>query len=231
MLRIEHLNVYYGESHVLRDVDLHIPPGQVVCLMGRNGMGKTTLLKSIAGLLRPKRGKIHFAEEDITGRPPSQRAARGMGYVPQGREIFPNLTVQENLQLGLEALRGRGHSVPQDVFELFPALQSILSRQGGNLSGGEQQQLAIARALVARPKLLLLDEPTEGIQPSIILQIENAIRRLKEQRTVSILLVEQYLAFAWRLADSYYVMEGGSIVSEGSTEKIDQEIVKKHLTV
>lgn len=136
MLRIEHLNVYYGESHVLRDVDLHIPPGQVVCLMGRNGMGKTTLLKSIAGLLRPKRGKIHFAEEDITGRPPSQRAARGMGYVPQGREIFPNLTVQENLQLGLEALRGRGHSVPQDVFELFPALQSILSRQGGKPKRG-----------------------------------------------------------------------------------------------
>ena len=231
MLRIEGLNVFYGESHILRNVDLHIPPGQVVCLMGRNGVGKTTLLKSIIGLLRPKGGRVHFAGQDVTARPPSERAALGMGYVPQGREIFPSLTVLDNLVLGLEATGGKSGTIPEETLELFPALRSMLSRRGGNLSGGEQQQLAIARALVARPKLLLLDEPTEGIQPSIIGEIESAIGRLKEQRTVSVLLVEQYLEFAWRLADSYYVMERGTIVSRGSTRELSEEVVKKHLTV
>ncbi len=229
MLRIENLDVAYGESVILRGVGLHVPPGRVVCLMGRNGVGKTTLLKSVMGLLAPRRGCIVFEGEDITRTSPDHRARRGIGYVPQGREIFPHLTVRENLQVGVLGSRAGGREVPEHVFELFPRLKTLLGRQGGVLSGGEQQQLAIARALVSEPKLLLLDEPTEGIQPSVILQIEEVIERIK--KTVAILLVEQYLEFAWRLADSYAVMQKGAIVAGGATEDLRSDIVKQHLTV
>lgn len=231
MLEIDRLNVYYGESHILRDVTLKVPQHKVVCLMGRNGAGKTTLLKSVMGVLRPRSGRVLLEEQDVTARPPDERARRGMGYVPQGREILPQLTVQENLVLGLLARKGSNSGVPDEVFPLFPVLKTMLQRRGGDLSGGQQQQLAIARALVAKPKLLLLDEPTEGIQPSIIDEIEDVIVRIKEQKTVSILLVEQYLEFAWRLADYYYIMEKGSIVSEGTIQELSKEVAHRHLAV
>ena len=233
MLKIDHLNVYYGESHILRDVSLEVPPGQVVCLMGRNGVGKTTLLKSIMGLLPVRRGAISFDGENITApaSPPNRRAQRGIGYVPQGREIFPQLTVYENLLIGLQARTDRQKEVPQAVYELFPVLKTMLDRRGGDLSGGQQQQLAIGRALVSEPRLLLLDEPTEGIQPSIILEIEAVLERIRQTRKTSILLVEQYLQFAQRLGDSYYIMERGTIVSQGLTQELTAEVVRRHLTV
>jgi urea transport system ATP-binding protein len=229
MLTTHHLDVSYGESQVLWDVGLHVPPGQVVCLMGRNGVGKTTLLKSIMGLTQPRAGAITFKGDALIGLTPDQRAKRGIGYVPQGREIFPDMTVQENLRIGLLA---QGHSadvIPEDMFQLFPVLRTMLNRKGGVLSGGQQQQLAIARALVTRPSLLLLDEPTEGIQPSIILEIEDVIQRIKETGTMSILLVEQYLDFASRLADYVYIMEKGSIVLQGKLADLSDADVKRYL--
>lgn len=231
MLNIKELDVYYGESIILRDVNLKVPPGKVVCLMGRNGVGKTTLLKSIMGLLRPRKGQIVFEDNDLTGYSPDKRAKFGMGYVPQGRDIFPQLTVQENLLLGIEARKERGSAIPDEVFDLFPVLKSMLNRKGGDLSGGQQQQLAIARALVGHPKLLLLDEPTEGIQPSIILEIAEAIRSIKSRNSVSVLLVEQYLEFVLDLGDYYYIMEKGAIVSQGRTTEINDYVVKEHLTL
>lgn len=229
MLMTHGLSVSYGESQILWDVDLHVPPGQVVCLMGRNGVGKTTLLKSIMGLLKPRTGVITFQGDDLTALSPDQRARRGIGYVPQGRDIFPDLSVLENLRVGLVA-RGESHgTIPDEVFQLFPALQTMLTRKGGVLSGGQQQQLALARTLVTRPTLLLLDEPTEGIQPSIILEIEDVIRRLKETGQMSILLVEQYVDFARRLADSVYVMEKGSIVLAGKIQELSEADVKRYL--
>ena len=231
MLRVQGLSVGYGDSQILWDVHLHIPKGQVVCLMGRNGVGKTTLLKSVMGLLSAQAGGILFDGQDITRVRPEQRARRGMGYVPQGREIFPQLTVLENLSLGLLAQKGRQGKVPDTVFQLFPALSGLLNRKGGFLSGGQQQQLAIARALVTEPKLLLLDEPTEGIQPSIIQEIEEVIARIKAQGQVTILLVEQYLEFAWRLADAFYMMEKGAIVTHGEIAALTGDVVKQYLTV
>ena len=236
MLEIRGLNVAYGESQVLWDVSLDVSPGDVVCLMGRNGVGKTTLLKSVMGLLPVRSGHILFAGKDLGRLRPEERAACGIGYVPQGREIFPNLTVAENLRvgyLGRPASAGNGKSTQTDieqVFDLFPKLKDLLSRNGGVLSGGEQQQLAIARVLLARPKLLLMDEPTEGIQPNVILQIEDAIQRIKE-RGIAVLLVEQYLEFAWRLAGSYAIMRKGAIVSSGSTAELRHDVVRQHLTV
>jgi urea transport system ATP-binding protein len=236
MLEIRGLNVAYGESQVLWDVSLDVPPGGVVCLMGRNGVGKTTLLKSVMGLLPARSGQILFDGKDLGRLRPEERAACGIGYVPQGREIFPNLTVAENLRvgyLGRPASAGNGRATQADVeqvFELFPKLRDLLSRNGGVLSGGEQQQLAIARVLLARPKLLLMDEPTEGIQPNVILQIEDAIQRIKE-RGIAVLLVEQYLEFAWRLASSYAIMRKGAIVSRGSTSELRHDVVRQHLTV
>jgi urea transport system ATP-binding protein len=233
MLEVRGLNVAYGESQVLWDVSLDVPPGTVVCLMGRNGVGKTTLLKSIMGLLPVRSGRVSFDGTDLGGRRPEERSACGIGYVPQGREIFPNLTVQENLRMGLLGSRRNGHG-PRDplepVFELFPKLKVLLGRKGGVLSGGEQQQLAIARVLLARPKLLLMDEPTEGIQPSVIDQIEEAIERIKGQG-IAVLLVEQYLEFAWRLASAYAIMRKGTIVSTGATRELREDMVRQHLTV
>ncbi len=232
MLNIEQLRSSYGETLILQNVNLEVPAGGIVALMGRNGVGKTTLLKTIMGLLRPLAGEIIFDGQEITHWSPEKRARGGIGYVPQGRDIFPYLTVEENLFLGLEAHKaGRGMAIPEGIFDLFPALKNMLLRKGGDLSGGEQQQLAIARVLVSEPKLLLFDEPTEGIQPSIVLQIENTIRFIKEQGTISILLVEQYLEFALRLADYYYIMEKGSIVSEGLTNALSKEAIVNHLTV
>lgn len=231
MLNIENIKVYYDESIILRDVNMEVEAGQVVCLMGRNGVGKTTLLKTVMGLLRPKSGSIKFEGADVTRHTPDRRAQAGIGYVPQGRDIFPLLTVQENLLLGLEAGKGKNRVIPEDVFEMFPVLKEMLSRKGGDLSGGQQQQLAIARALVSRPRLLILDEPTEGIQPSIILDIARAIKAVRQQGNVSILLVEQYLEFVLDLADYFYVMEKGAIVAQGLTRDLNDEVVREYLTV
>lgn len=230
MLSLQGLNVSYGDSQVLWDVDLHVPAGRVVCLMGRNGVGKTTLLKTIMGLLKPRSGSILLRAEQLTALSSDRRAKRGIGYVPQGRDIFPDLTVLENLRLGLVAQGVRDTAIPEDIFRLFPVLGTMLTRKGGVLSGGQQQQLAIARALVMRPALLLLDEPTEGIQPSVILEIEDVIRRLKAAGEMAILLVEQYLDFARRLADHVYVMEKGTIVLQGTPDALQEEDVKRYLT-
>jgi urea transport system ATP-binding protein len=229
MLQTANLNVSYGETLILRDVDLEVGPGEVVCLMGRNGVGKTTLLKSIMGLLKPRSGRVTFAGRDLTRAAPDVRARAGIGYVPQGREIFPHLTVMENLQVGLLANPARPRTVPEFVFEYFPALKTMLTRKGGVLSGGQQQQLAIARALVEDPKLLILDEPTEGIQPSIIALIGQVLRKLKAEGRVAVLLVEQYFEFALKLADRYYVMEKGSIVLSGASADLDKEAIKPYL--
>jgi urea transport system ATP-binding protein len=229
MLTVERLDVAYGGSQVVWGVDLSVGFGQVLCLMGRNGVGKTTLLKTVMGLLPARAGTITFDGADITRWSPDRRARAGIGYVPQGREIFPHLSVEENLrvaQLGC----GRGTGM-DDVLELFPALRRLLARKGGVLSGGEQQMLAIGRALLTRPKLLILDEPTEGIQPSIILEIEDAIRRIKTDLGLAVLLVEQYLDFAERLADAYVIMAKGAVVAAGATRDLRPEQVKQHLAV
>lgn len=234
MLQVSGLNVYYGESHILRDVDLHVPTGQMVCLIGRNGVGKTTLLKTIMGLLKPRTGTITLTGESIGSLSPDRRARQGIGYVPQGREIIPRLTVKENLLLGLEARPGRrkkaDRAIPQGILELFPVLETMLSRLGGDLSGGQQQQLAIARALMGHPQLLLLDEPTEGIQPSIILEIEAAVSRIIATTGISVLLVEQHLHFV-RQADWYYAMQKGGIVASGSTDELSNDVIKRFLAV
>ncbi len=231
MLSILKLESGYGESMILRGIDLQVEPGQVVCLIGRNGVGKTTLMKTIIGLIKPKRGQISYNEQDITSAPSDRRAKAGIGYVPQGRDIFPQLTVEQNLLLGLEAGSTRKRTVPDSVYEIFPVLREMMHRKGGDLSGGQQQQLSIARALVAEPKLLLLDEPMEGIQPSIVMEIEHVIETIKANRRMSVLLVEQSLAFATSIADYYYVMDKGVIVSEGSSLHLSEEQLKKHLAV
>lgn len=233
MLQVSGLNVYYGESHILRDVDLSVPAGQMICLIGRNGVGKTTLLKTIMGLIRPRTGTITFDGDRITSKSPDQRARLGIGYVPQGREIMPRLTVKENLLVGLESRpngRTGNEKIPDDIFTLFPVLKSMLSRMGGDLSGGQQQQLAIARALMGRPQLLILDEPTEGIQPSIILEIEAAVRRIVASTGISVLLVEQHLHFV-RQADRYYAMQKGGIVASGMTSELSQDVIQRFLAV
>lgn len=235
MVQVSGLNVYYGESHILRDVDLSVPQGKMVCLIGRNGVGKTTLLKTLMGLLLPRSGDIVYEGRSITGLPPYQRAKLGIGYVPQGREIIPRLTVEENLLIGREADPNQKGSlkqaaIPEEIFELFPVLKTMLSRMGGDLSGGQQQQLAIARALMGRPKLLVLDEPTEGIQPSIILDIEAAVRSIVEKQGISVLLVEQHLHFV-RQADFYYAMQKGGIVASGATAELSNDVVQKFLAV
>ncbi len=231
MIRIQDLNQYYDESHILWDVDLHIPAGSCTCLMGRNGVGKTTLLKTIMGILPIASGSLQFEDTELARRPAALRARLGIGYVPQGREIFPQLTVEENLRIGLPARRDRVGSIPESVFRFFPVLKQMLGRQGGDLSGGQQQQLAIGRALVLNPKLLILDEPTEGIQPNIVQEIGDILLRLNQEENLTILLVEQKLPFARRVADAFAVMEKGSVVADGPIAALTDDIVQRHLSV
>ncbi|HMU53717.1 MAG TPA: urea ABC transporter ATP-binding subunit UrtE [Nitrospira sp.] len=236
MLELSQINAYYGESHILRNVSFTVSPGEVACLMGRNGVGKTTTLKVITGLLAVRSGTLKFDGADVTKLPTDRRVRRGLAYVPQGREIIPHLTVRENLQLGFWARadapgRGVEREAFEEVYQLFPKLAHILHRPGGVLSGGEQQQLAIGRALLSCPKLLLLDEPTEGIQPSVVDQIEDVIIRFKDSRRFAILLVEQGLHFAARLAEKYVVMAKGAVVAYGRSDELNADMVRQHLTV
>ncbi len=230
MLTISGLNQYYGGSHILRDVSFDVPHGKVTTLLGRNGVGKTTLLKTLMGLVTARAGTIRFGEREITGIASHERVRAGIGYVPQGREIFPRLTVEENLRMGL-AVRGRNARIPERIYEMFPVLKQMLRRRGGDLSGGQQQQLAIGRALAAEPKLLILDEPTEGIQPSIIKDIERVIRSLAGSGEMAILLVEQYYDFARSLSDQYLVMERGEIVRRGQGATMDADGVRELMKV
>jgi urea transport system ATP-binding protein len=230
VLAVTGLNQYYGGSHILRDVSFELPAGKVTALLGRNGVGKTTLLRTLMGLVPAKSGKVTFDGRDLTHAPPYERARSGIGYVPQGREIFPRLTVAENLEMGL-ATRSRGASLPERIHAMFPVLKQMLHRRGGDLSGGQQQQLAIARALAMGPRLLVLDEPTEGIQPSIIKDIERAIRTLAASGEMSILLVEQYYDFAQSLADQYLVMERGEIIARGGGDEMEEQGVRRLLAV
>jgi urea transport system ATP-binding protein len=233
MLQIENLHVQYGESSVLHDVTLEVPSGTVVCLLGRNGVGKTTLIKSIMGLLRPRDGRVLIEGAEVTHWSPSRRARAGVGYVPQGRGIFPHLTVYENLLIGFEAApkRKADAAALEEAYTLFPVLKQMRTRLAGTLSGGQQQQLAFARVLVRRPQLLLLDEPTEGIQPSIMAQIEDLIRSLRAGGRTSILLVEQYLDFALNVGNYFYVMETGTIVMHGPTGSFDGGAAREYLAV
>lgn len=230
MLTIDKLDSYYGESRVINELSLEIPDGKIVCLIGRNGVGKSTTLKSIMGLVKTPTGTIKLGDKDITKLSTYDRARLGIGYVPQGRDIFPQMTVKENLELGLQPLGGKG-KIPEYIFEIFPVLSKFEKRKGGDLSGGQQQQLAIARALIAEPKILILDEPTEGIQPSIIKDIGNAIKKINKWKGLSILIVEQYLDFVLDISDSLYVMEKGQVVLHGDTDKVKAEDIQKLMTV
>jgi urea transport system ATP-binding protein len=230
MLEVASLNQFYGQSHTLWDMDLKVPEGSCVCLMGRNGVGKTTLLKSVMGTLPIRSGKINFMGSDIAPSRAEMRARKGIGWVPQGREVFSQMTVHENLRTGLAARADKKQEVPERIFELFPVLKSMLQRRGGDLSGGQQQQLAMGRALAIDPKLLILDEPTEGIQPNIVSMIGDVLIGLKEQG-LTILLVEQKLPFARRVGDYFCIMDRGRAVATGKMDELSDEIVNKHLKV
>ncbi|GGK85721.1 urea ABC transporter ATP-binding subunit UrtE [Mangrovihabitans endophyticus] len=230
MLEVGGLHVSYGRAQVLFGVDLSAPSGSLVCLMGRNGVGKTTLLKAVTGVLAPRSGTVRFDGRDVTRMRTHERVRRGLGYVPQGHETFPQLTVAENLQVAREAAPGARRSATDDALDLFPALGALMKRRAGFLSGGQQQQLAIARALVTEPRMLLLDEPTEGIQPSIVQQIEEAIGRLHASG-LTILLVEQYLDLALRLADRFVILDAGEVVRSGDAEQLRDESVRALLAV
>ena len=231
MLKVQNLNQFYGESHTLWDVNLNVLAGSCTCLMGRNGVGKTTLLKSIMGLLPVESGSINLDGDELTNKPVELRAYKGIGYVPQGREIFTQLSVEENLRVGLLA-RGDGlKEIPDFVFEIFPVLKQMLNRRGGDLSGGQQQQLAIGRALTLDPKLLILDEPTEGIQPNIVHEIGDIIIRLNKEKRLTILLVEQKLPFARRVAQNFCILDKGRSVAADDMENLGEGIINRHLTV
>lgn len=229
MLSVEGLNHYYGESHTLRNLSFVVPEGQCTCLMGRNGVGKTTLLQCVMGLLSARSGRMLFGDTDLSREPAEQRARLGIGYVPQGRQIFPLLSVQENLEVGLPVRRLS--AVPDLVFELFPVLYEMRSRRGGDLSGGQQQQLAIGRALVLEPKFLILDEPTEGIQPNIVAEIAAIVRKLNRELAMTVLLVEQKLPFARQLADRFCILDRGQSVADGEMSALDEVLVRQYLTV
>ena len=232
MLKVENLNQYYGGSHTLRNVDIEVPDGAVTALLGRNGVGKTTLLKCLMGVLAVSSGSITFNGQNVAKMPPYVRVRLGMGYVPQGREIFPRLTVEENLMMGLASkAHGRVRDIPPEIYEMFPVLKSMRGRRGGDLSGGQQQQLAIGRALAMKPKVLILDEPTEGIQPSIIKDIERVIKTLSERGEMAILLVEQYYEFARDLADHYVVLQRGEVVKSGSGKNMETDGVRSFMAV
>ncbi|MBQ0823904.1 urea ABC transporter ATP-binding subunit UrtE [Microvirga sp. HBU67558] len=231
MLSVENLSLYYGAAQALRGVSVAASVGEVTCVLGRNGVGKTSLLRAIAGHRSIAGGSIRFDGRDIARLKPFERAALGIAYVPQGREIFPLLTVKENLETGFAPLKRGEKTIPEEVFELFPVLKSMLGRRGGDLSGGQQQQLAIGRALVTRPRLLVLDEPTEGIQPSIIKDIGRAIAYLRERKDMAILLVEQYFDFARDLADRFVVMERGEIVQDGDRSALEGDDVRQRLAI
>ena len=231
MLKVEQLNQYYGQSHTLWDLDLDVPEGQCTVLMGRNGVGKTTLLQCIMGLLQIKSGVIDYKGKDLRKVSAEQRAGLGIGYVPQGRQIFPLMTVEENLQIGLPARRDGLRKVPDFIYELFPVLKEMLGRRGGDLSGGQQQQLAIGRALVTDPSLLILDEPTEGIQPNIVADIGNIVRRLNREMGLTVLLVEQKLPFARKVADRFCLLDRGRAVATGEMPELNEELIQQYLTV
>jgi urea transport system ATP-binding protein len=233
MLAIKGLNQFYGGSHILWDVDLQVPQGSCTCLMGRNGMGKTTLLKCIMGLLPIASGEMRYGEaEDLTKLPADRRARIGVAYVPQGREIFSQLTVEENLRIGFGARPGPAlREVPEQIFTWFPVLKKMLKRRGGDLSGGQQQQLAIGRAMVLDPKLLILDEPAEGIQPNIVHEIGDTILRLNRDAKLTVLLVEQKLPFARRVASEFRIIDKGRIVADGAISALTDQLVHEHLTV
>ena len=231
MLTLADINQSYGQSHTLWDISLEIPKGGCLSLIGRNGVGKTTLLNCIMGLLRLDSGTIIFDGKDISGMPPESRAAMGIGYVPQGRMIFPLLTVHENLQTGMAALPRRERRIPEMIFELFPVLRDMLDRRGGDLSGGQQQQLAIARALVLTPRLLILDEPTEGIQPNIVQQIGDIISKLNQELGLTVLVVEQKLPFVKRVTNRFSIMTKGSIVADDEMPALSDALIAEHLSV
>jgi urea transport system ATP-binding protein len=231
MLSVKQVDAFYGASQALKKVHLEAEIGQVSCLMGRNGVGKTTLLRTIVGHLKPTQGKLRWKDEEINGFGPAERARKGIAFVPQGREIFPTLTVLENLKTGFSVLPRELRHIPDEIFDLFPVLKEMLGRRGGDLSGGQQQQLAIGRALVMRPSLLVLDEPTEGIQPNVIKDIQRVITLLRDRGDMAIVLVEQYFDFAHALADRMYVMDRGEIVLSGKRGELDVEEVRRLLTV
>src|SRR5450755_2206191 len=231
MLSLSNINVSYDGSRILRGVNLRVPERSLVCLMGRNGVGKTTTLKSIVGLVKPDIGSVNLGGKELAGLKPDARARQGLGYVPQGRDIFPHLTVWENLRISLVVNGAKANGQVDRVLELFPILKEFLQRKGGVLSGGQQQQLAIARALLTDPKILILDEPTEGIQPNIIDMIGDTLVKIKKEGKLSILLVEQYLDFCLAVGDSFYIMDRGAVVAEGPIAHLNDDVVKKHLTV
>ena len=231
MLHIQSLNQFYGGSHILWDVDMLVPQGSVTCLMGRNGMGKTTLLKCIMGLLPLASGQMKYEDTELRAQAADRRARLRIGYVPQGREIFSQLTVEENLRIGLGARADRKRDIPESIYEIFPVLKKMLRRRGGDLSGGQQQQLAIGRALVLEPRLLILDEPTEGIQPNIVHEIGDILLRLNREAKLTVLLVEQKLPFARRVASDFRIIDKGRVVASGKMGELNDDMVKHHLSV
>ena len=230
-LKVSGLEFSYGEVKVLYGLDLEVSANSISCVMGRNGVGKTTFLRNLVGLEKPSAGTVIMEGNDLNSAPAYERASRGIGYVPQGRQIFPLLTVEENLSVALEAAHAESQAIPDEVYDTFPVLHQMRSRRGGDLSGGQQQQLAIARALLTQPKLLVLDEPTEGIQPNVITQIGEVITRLTEEKGMTILLVEQYADFVRKFAHTFHVMNRGSFIAHGNTSELDDNLVRKHLSV
>ncbi|HEV7298862.1 MAG TPA: urea ABC transporter ATP-binding subunit UrtE [Tepidisphaeraceae bacterium] len=231
MLQLKNLNFHYGAVQALHDINMVMRPGQITCVMGRNGVGKTTLLRSIMGIATSSSGAIALGDRDVTPLPANKRAKAGLALVPQGRQIFPKLTVMENLRVGLQARSDGKRAVPDDIFELFPILKQFANRNGGDLSGGQQQQLAIGRALAGDPKVLLLDEPTEGIQPNVIQQIGHVLRKLVTERDMTVVLVEQYLDFVREFGQMFYIMNRGSVVAQGKTSELESDVIARHLSV